>query len=521
MKIAGLRHCATFFHGKVARPRKKPESYATVRSQGLCIDDQVWGTIPATTKLLVHYKNQRGRVSIQHIRVLARGEKYLLAQCLDDGMTRQLRRSRFISGAIAGDPLLKGQELQDLFDQIHVQPQYGGTWLHDDYAFQTVTSSDAPAFTDLPVLHMKNEVSGNEENITVLGCDRIKFLGQVSSTGEYRIFAYAHDTSPEGLEFFGLGEVLLREAPHLHKGFGYFERIEQLSGYRLDKVRTWDGSLRLTSETPPRKAPRNWKRSAVFLSLPVLIYAAILNFFAHDMIYQFTDLEWVDPRFERSSFVSSDGAMLDLGIHDAGPGSPTILAFVGNVGSRAHFGSLYTPLLEAGATVVAAPYRGAEGVPGERREEIFRADAVAASAAIADALGRDPGPINSIGYSLGTGLALQVAQGNLAGEAMLIAPYARLCEVMTQKSYIPACLLPWVDDWDSLELTLPFQGEVSILHGANDTLIPVAQGRTLANHLARAGHLDQLVILPLVGHNDILSNAIARDHIARWVKALP
>jgi len=281
----------------------------------------------------------------------------------------------------------------------------------------------------------------------------------------------------------------------------------------------WTRNLPEATKRPAKR--RSKLTSAFFVTSPIIAYAVLLNLFAHEMVYQFTQSEWNDPRFEMIAFNGADSTQLELGIHDAGPGSPTVMVFVGNVGSRSHFSSLYAPLIHAGATVVAAPYRGAEGKGGVKREALFREDAAAAYEAIPAALGRDPGRVNAVGYSLGTGLALQVASNHDTGAVLLLAPYHRLCEVLTQKSYLPACHLPWIDGWDSSTYAQKPAGLVTILHGEADTLIPVEQGKVLAHKLNQVERLERFSTLSGVGHNDILSSPEARGMISRWIEALP
>ncbi|MDX1822561.1 MAG: hypothetical protein R3197_16820 [Paracoccaceae bacterium] len=48
--------------------------------------------------------------------------------------------------------------------------------------------------------------------------------------------------------------------------------------------------------------------------------------------------------------------------------------------------------------------------------------------------------IHIIGNSLGVSLALNIAAERGAGEAFHGAPFARLCEVMASKSFLPVCL---------------------------------------------------------------------------------
>lgn len=280
----------------------------------------------------------------------------------------------------------------------------------------------------------------------------------------------------------------------------------------------WTRNLAKDSDRSKRRRSR--LISALFITSPMLVYVLLLNILAHEMIYQFTQAEWSDPRFNIVTFDGAEGVELELGIYDAGPASPVVMVFVGNVGSRAHFSALYAPLIDAGATVVAAPYRGSETQGGAKREALFREDVTAAFEAIPAALGRDPGQVNAVGYSLGTGLALQVASGHDGGAVLLLAPYHRLCDVMTQKSYLPACYLPWIDRWDSSAFARRSGGPVTILHGEDDTLIPIEQGKALARELGQSDRLEEFSPLPGVGHNDILSNVKARDIITQWVRDL-
>ena len=46
--------------------------------------------------------------------------------------------------------------------------------------------------------------------------------------------------------------------------------------------------------------------SALFITSPIFVYVVLLNIFAHEMVYQFTQAEWSDPRLDIVTFDGAD-----------------------------------------------------------------------------------------------------------------------------------------------------------------------------------------------------------------------
>jgi alpha-beta hydrolase superfamily lysophospholipase len=93
---------------------------------------------------------------------------------------------------------------------------------------------------------------------------------------------------------------------------------------------------------------------------------------------------------------------------------------------------------------------------------------------------RWPGrPILVHGYSLGTGLALHVAARQKVDLLVLEAPHAGLCRLMTRAALVPACLLPFVQRWDTSGDASKVTAPVLVLHGDEDQVIPIGEGRRL------------------------------------------
>ena len=162
-------------------------------------------------------------------------------------------------------------------------------------------------------------------------------------------------------------------------------------------------------------------------------YVLAASLIAPTILYPFGQEPSRHPDFEVRA-VASGGPELPVAVHAGRPGASAVLVFVGNYGARGAFGPIFKPLAEASLTVVLAPYRGAEGLPGPKTEARFKADALVIFEAIPE-LAPEAGPVHVLGYSLGSGIALHVAAHRPVASGILEAPNARLCELMTKKAW--------------------------------------------------------------------------------------
>lgn len=114
-------------------------------------------------------------------------------------------------------------------------------------------------------------------------------------------------------------------------------------------------------------------------------------------------------------------------------------------------------------------------------------------------------PVGLVGWSLGAGVAMQVADRRPERLAALavISPWARLGEVA--RAHYPAWLVNLLlkERYDSVAAAWRLSIPVLLVHGGNDRIIPVAQGQRLAEALPKDS---RALFLPGVGHNDILGH---------------
>lgn len=229
------------------------------------------------------------------------------------------------------------------------------------------------------------------------------------------------------------------------------------------------------------------------------LYAAAMVLLHPLYIYPFGQ-----ERFQSARFVPQEIDGVPVYVFQGQAGAPVIVYFMGNYGALGGFAAMLDHHADRGRNVVAMGYRGGGGLPGTSSETSLKADARAVVAGLGAVLPEGHGPIIAQGYSLGTGLALHVAaQSDAVDRVILAAPYARLCDLMAAAARVPACLLPGVQTWKTINEVPKVQVPVLILHGDQDGLVPYAQGRALAQALTAQGKSVDFVTLPGAGHIDL------------------
>ena len=223
---------------------------------------------------------------------------------------------------------------------------------------------------------------------------------------------------------------------------------------------------------------------------------------------------------EEVMLTAPDGVELVSWYGAAGSGQPTILYFHGNASNLAGRAGRVGEYLAKGRGMLMMSYRGYSGSGGKPTEADNFADARLAY----DWLRRQGVAADDIllyGESLGSGVALDLAEDVAVGGIILDAPYTSIADVGQRVyPYLPVHTFLF-DRYDSRSRIGAIPAPLLIVHGERDELIPIEMGRELFNlapepkefaAIAGAGHADHY----LFGSYDVIHAWIDR----RWPRRM-
>lgn len=188
------------------------------------------------------------------------------------------------------------------------------------------------------------------------------------------------------------------------------------------------------------------------------------------------------------------------------PGKPVILYFDGN-GGRLHLqGYRFAKAAEEGVGMFALAYRGYSGSTGEPSEGAFHADARLAYDWVSAHV--DPKRIVAHGFSLGTGVAVQLAVERPVRALILEAPYTAIVDIAQEHAPMLPVGMIMKDQYLSREWIGRVHVPVMIAHGDADTVIPIRHGEAL---FARANEPKVFVKIAGGGHSDLVSRGLYED----------
>ncbi|MDR3501709.1 MAG: alpha/beta hydrolase [Legionella sp.] len=194
---------------------------------------------------------------------------------------------------------------------------------------------------------------------------------------------------------------------------------------------------------------------------------------------------------------TSDGIELLAWYKAAKANQPTVLFLHGNAGHIGYRMFLARAFLDAGFGVLLLEYRGFGGNKGNPTEEGFYTDARTAIHFLQQQ-GMSPLPLVLYGESIGTGVAVKMAEEFPTCAVILQSPYTSLPAVA--RYHYPWIFIPPWDKYNSLARIHNVKSPVLILHGKQDKLIPFEQGLTLFN---QANEPKTFVALDDKDHNNL------------------
>lgn len=225
---------------------------------------------------------------------------------------------------------------------------------------------------------------------------------------------------------------------------------------------------------------------------------------------------WTPPG-AREVFIEDEDSVRIHGLWwDEPAGRPVILFLHGNAQEVYSWSLVREDLSALGCRMLLIDYRGYGKSGGEPREAGLYMDG---RAALAWLEGQGVGAKDTVvfGKSLGGAVACEIARGRELLGLVLESTFTSLASVARSLFPILPGYSPGPDVYDSLsklpEITCP----VLVIHGDEDLLIPVAEGRRLFED---AHEPKQLYIVPGAGHNDvsIMAGPQYGEVINKWLE---
>ena len=184
---------------------------------------------------------------------------------------------------------------------------------------------------------------------------------------------------------------------------------------------------------------------------------------------------------------------------------PTLVYFhgnAGNIGMRAH---KVRPYLDAGFGVLLTTWRGYSCNPGKPSEAGLYHDGRAAVEFL-KAGGVAPESIVLYGESLGTGIAVHLAEERPPAALVLEAPFSSIADVAQARMPLLPVKYLLLDRFESTSKIVSVTAPTLIVHGAHDGTIPLRFGKKL---FAAAREPKTMHVYPEAGHNDLYDHGMA------------
>lgn len=207
---------------------------------------------------------------------------------------------------------------------------------------------------------------------------------------------------------------------------------------------------------------------------------------------------YANRSFQEISVRTADGLDLKAWYAPATSKPFTFVFFHGNGDCLASASETADPYIAAGYGFLVAEYRGYSGLPGKPTEAGLYADARANIYALM-ARGVKSENIILFGHSLGTGVAVQMAEEFHVGGLVLLAPYLSIAKMaQIEYPFVPAEYLA-LDRFENVRKIRNIHVPVLIVNGENDQIIPPSQGKRLYD---LANEPREFHSIPNRGHND-------------------
>ena len=222
------------------------------------------------------------------------------------------------------------------------------------------------------------------------------------------------------------------------------------------------------------------------------------------------------PHAQTLDLQTSDGERIVAWYQPATAAKPLFLYFHGNGGTLAACATILRRLAEDGSGFFAIDYRGFGGSTGSPTEPGLLLDGEAAYRKVRD-LGYGADRVIAVGESIGTGVAIALAADNPVRAVVLDSAFSSAADVAAAEYWVFPVRWLMLDQYKSRARIRRITAPKLFLHGANDTIVPIALDRKLFD-----AALPPKTFVELPGRNHaVLFDPSVPDRIRAWIAALP
>jgi hypothetical protein len=247
----------------------------------------------------------------------------------------------------------------------------------------------------------------------------------------------------------------------------------------------------------------SWIKLIVVLIVVIYVLVGLFLFlFQEKMIFQPEPLDpefayEFETEFDELNMEMDDGAVLNA-LHFK-PEQPKgiIVYFHGNAGNLARWGDVVEPFTNYGYEVLIVDYRGYGKSTGDRSKQAMFKDAEMVYGYAAELWQQEK--IIVYGRSLGSSFACHVAAHFQPAHLILESPFYSVADVARELTWMyPTSAILRFNFQNGLtaaRINVP----VTILHGSEDRIVPLASGQKLHKAMKKA----EMHVIEAASHNDL------------------
>lgn len=220
----------------------------------------------------------------------------------------------------------------------------------------------------------------------------------------------------------------------------------------------------------------------------------------------------VDPTIQEVFFESSDGLKLQAFFVPRPDSDRVVLFLHGNAGNASLRLEDAVHIANLGTNVFLLSYRGygkSEGLPSEQG---VYADGRSALTYLQSEFGFRLDRTVILGRSIGSAVAIEIAQGLSVGGLVLVSPFSSGQDVARAQGL---SWIAWVtgEPFHSIEKISRVTAPVLFIHGEQDDIVPLDLGRKLFDQCPSP---KTWRTIPGAGHNDLIQRAGAKYWV--WIQ---